>query len=267
MTGQAENKDKKSWSDFVSTFPSGWLFGRGRLEWPMIDENLKSDKNMSYQENCQSLIRSLRRLRVVPVLLPHDLDLGLKLCETLLDCGLPAAEITFRSSVAETLLRAAATRFPELCLGAGTILNQTDLQRAFEAGAAFAVAPGLNTKVLQYAVDKALPFAPGVCTPSELELACQAGCRLLKFYPAEACGGLPMLKALIAPYAHLGLHFMPTGGIDGGNLAAYLSLKEVAAVGGTWLGKTADLEEGNWNKIRLGVRETLDTIRQTQKTV
>lgn len=203
-----------------------------------------------FTANTANVVEKLNEIKIVPVLVLNDLESGLKMCEILVECGLPAAEITFRTQAAESIINAASDRFPELYLGAGTILNTTDLDRAFNAGAKFAVAPGFNPTVVKAAVAKGYAFAPGICTPSELEQAHELGCKFLKFFPAEAAGGVPMLKSLIAPYKHLGIRFMPTGGVTTANVTDYISLKEVVAVGGTWLGKADDIAAGNWDKIR-----------------
>lgn len=203
-----------------------------------------------FTANTANVVEKLNEIKIVPVLVLNDLESGLKMCEILVECGLPAAEITFRTQAAESIIKAASDRFPELYLGAGTILNTTDLDRAFNAGAKFAVAPGFNPTVVKAAVAKGYAFAPGICTPSELEQAHELGCKFLKFFPAEAAGGVPMLKSLIAPYKHLGICFMPTGGVTTANVMDYISLKEVVAVGGTWLGKADDIAAGNWDKIR-----------------
>ena len=209
---------------------------------------------MKFQENCETVIGALSRIRIVPVLVLEEVKSGLKMCEILAENGLPAVEITFRTAAAAEIIREAAKNFPQLYLGAGTILNLRDLDRAFDAGAKFAVAPGFNPTVVKAAVSAGRPFAPGVCTPSEVEQAMELGCRLLKFFPAEAAGGVKMLKSIIAPYRHLGIRFMPTGGVTTANAADYLALKEVAAVGGTWLGKSDEIKAGNWSGIAATVK-------------
>jgi len=177
----------------------------------------------------------LERIGIVPVLVANSLDEGLRTCERLCANGLPAAEITFRTAAAESVIREAAKRFPEMTIGAGTVLNISDLHRAADAGARFAVAPGFNPTVVREALSSKFDFIPGVLTPGEIEQALELGLRLLKFFPAEAAGGVTMLKALIAPYRHLGIRFMPTGGVKPANVESYLAIPEVAAVGGTWL--------------------------------
>lgn len=213
---------------------------------------------MSFQKNCQTAVETLSAIRIVPVLVLNDVDSGLKMCEVLAECGLPAAEITFRTTAAEAVIKAASNRFPELYLGAGTVLNSRDLHRAFDAGAKFAVAPGFNPTIVKEAVANGFAFAPGVCTPSEVEQAMEYGCRFLKFFPAEASGGINFLKSLIAPYKHLGVRFMPTGGVTTANVAEYLAVKEIVAVGGTWLGKSSDIESGNWDGIRTAVKAAVE---------
>lgn len=186
------------------------------------------------------LSEQLEKIKIVPVLVLNTLDEGLAVCEQLCKNGLPAAEITFRTAAAESVIREVSKRFPEMYVGAGTVLTITDLHRAFDAGAKFAVAPGFNPKIVAEAVKCNLDFFPAVCTPSEVEQAMEFGCRMLKFFPAEACGGIPMLKSIIAPYKHLGVKFMPTGGVKPVNVESYLQIPEVAAVGGTWLNKCDD---------------------------
>ena len=191
----------------------------------------------------------LRKYGVVPVVAVDTPDQGMRLCEALLAGGLPVAEITFRTEAAEATIKAAAATFPEIMLGAGTILTADQLGRAMAAGATFAVAPGCNPSVVRAATEANFPFAPGVCTPSDVERAVEFGLRTLKFFPAEAAGGVKMLKALSGPYGHLGLQFCPTGGVNQGNLMDYLQLAQVAFVGGTWIAKKDLIRAGEWRAI------------------
>lgn len=184
------------------------------------------------------IAKELDKIKIIPVLVLNDVEEGLKICEALYNNGLPAAEITFRTAAAEGVIREAVKRFPEMYIGAGTVLNTSDLKRAMDAGAKFAVAPGFNPAVVSEARKFNFAFIPGVCTPSEIEQAMMLGCKTLKFFPAEAAGGVTMLKSLIAPYRHLGIRFMPTGGVKPENVESYLEIPEVAAVGGTWLNKS-----------------------------
>ncbi len=205
------------------------------------------------------MFEKLRKYGVIPVVAVDTPEDGLRLCDALLHGGLPVAEITFRTAAAEEAIRQASKRFPEMLLGAGTVLNVGDLARAIDAGAQFAVAPGCNPEVVRAAVAQGLPFAPGVCTPSDIEAACSAGVRTLKFFPAEAAGGITMLKALIGPYGHLGISFCPTGGISEKNMVDYLNIKEVACVGGTWIAKKEMMRDGEWHKIAETARKAVET--------
>ena len=206
------------------------------------------------------MFAQLRKYGVVPVVAVDTPDNGLRLCEALLAGGLPVAEITFRTEAAEATIRAAAGSFPEIALGAGTVLSVDQLRRAMDAGAKFAVAPGCNPAVVTAAVESGFAFAPGVCTPSDIEMALSLGVRTLKFFPAEAAGGVKMLKSLIAPYGHLGIEFCPTGGVNQDNMMSYLALPEVAFVGGTWLAKKDMIAAGEWERVtelaRLAVSAT-----------
>ena len=179
----------------------------------------------------------LAQFKIIPVLVLNDVESGLKRCEMLCKNGLGVAEVTFRTEAAEAIIKAASKEFPEMWIGAGTVLNVKDLHRAFDAGAKFAVAPGFNPTVVKEAFACGFDFAPGICTPSEIEQGFELGCRFFKFFPAEAAGGVKMLKAISAPYKHLGIKFMPTGGVTIDNAADWLALDTVAAVGGTWLNK------------------------------
>lgn len=218
--------------------------------------------NESFLKAASDAAAKLASVRIVPVLALNSESDALRLCEILMKYGLGAVEITFRTREAAAILSAVTKHFSELFAGAGTILNPADLRRAMDAGAHFAVAPGFNPRVVSAAIEDSFAFAPGVCTPSEIEQACELGCRFLKFFPAEAAGGTAMLKSMSAPYKHLGLRFMPTGGVSAKNAADYLALDAVAAVGGTWLGKSADMEAGKWDEIAEAVRAAAEIVKQ-----
>jgi 2-dehydro-3-deoxyphosphogluconate aldolase/(4S)-4-hydroxy-2-oxoglutarate aldolase len=144
------------------------------------------------------------------------------------------------------------------------VLTSENLRAARASGAQFAVAPGCNPKIIQEARELGLPFVPGVATPSDIESALAAGCSLLKFFPAEALGGVAMLEAMSAPFRHTGVRFLPTGGVSPANLESYLRLPTVAAVGGTWLAKTADLAGGQWAGITERCRAAVETVRRAR---
>ncbi len=208
----------------------------------------------------EKIFELFEKTRIIPVLSVDTVDNGLKVCEILAGNGLSIAEITFRTAAAEETIRQVTGSFPEMLVGAGTILNTGDLERAVGAGAKFAVSPGCNPKVLSYAVDNSIPFVPGVSSATDIETAYGIGARVLKFFPAEAAGGLKLLKSLGAPYRHLGIKFIPLGGINIGNMNDYLALDEVIAIGGTWLAKKDLQNSGHWDVIEKNVREALGTL-------
>ncbi|MFU8847422.1 MAG: bifunctional 4-hydroxy-2-oxoglutarate aldolase/2-dehydro-3-deoxy-phosphogluconate aldolase [Opitutales bacterium] len=195
--------------------------------------------------------------RIVPVVVLDTVEQAEPLAEALLAAGLDIMEITFRTEAAEACIRRIAGRFPEILLGAGTVLEEDQAKRARDAGAVFGLAPGLNPKIVQAAQAVGLEFSPGVMSPSEVEQALSLGCKLLKFFPAEAAGGVKMLKSLAGPYAHTGVQFTPTGGITAENLQDYLKLPVVAAIGGSWMVSPALIKEGKWTEITSLTREAL----------
>lgn len=201
-------------------------------------------------EKEQTVLNQIEKLGVVPVLAVDSVEAALPLADALLEGGLPVAEITFRTAAAAEVIAKITQERPEVFVGAGTVLTEEHLQKAIDCGARFAVAPGCNPTVVQAARAADFPFMPGVATPSDIEAAVALGCRALKFFPAGALGGVPMLKSIAAPYLHLGLRFMPTGGINTENLASYLEYAPIVAAGGTWIAKPDDLAAGRWNEIR-----------------
>ncbi len=192
---------------------------------------------------------------VVPVIAIDSIAYALPLADALIAGGLPVVEITFRTAVAAEVIRLLAKERPALIVGAGTVLTPETVQIALAAGARFAVAPGLNPRVVQAAQELRLPFVPGVANPSDIEAGLELGCKLLKFFPAEALGGTKLLSALSAPYKHTGVRFMPTGGASTANLESYLKIDTVAAVGGTWIAKKEEMAEGRWDVIAQRCRE------------
>jgi 2-dehydro-3-deoxyphosphogluconate aldolase/(4S)-4-hydroxy-2-oxoglutarate aldolase len=195
--------------------------------------------------------------RIVPVVVLDSVESAEPLAEALLAGGLDIMEITFRTAAAEESIRRIAKRFPEVLLGAGTLLDGDQVKRAKDAGAVFGLAPGLNPDTIAAAKTAGLQFSPGVMTPSEVEQALALGCKLLKFFPAEAAGGVDMLKSLAGPYAHTGLKFVPTGGITSANLTKYLKLPVVAAIGGSWMVDKKLVNDGNWAEITRLTKEAL----------
>jgi len=200
------------------------------------------------------------RKRIVPIVVLDDAEAAVPVAEALLAGGLDVMEIPMRTAAAETAIRRIAAGYPEIFLGAGTLLEAAQVLRARDAGAVFGLAPGLNPRIIETAADCGLHFAPGVMTPSEVDRALELGCKLLKFFPAEAAGGIAMLKAMAGPYAHTGLRFLPTGGIAINNMRDYLNLPLVAAVGGSWMVDRALVAAGRWDEITRLTREAVAAV-------
>jgi len=212
----------------------------------------------------ETILSRVAALGVIPVIAIEKVEAALPFADALLAGGLPVVEITFRTAAAAEVIRKIAQERPQLVVGAGTVLTPANLEAAKASGAAFAVAPGLNPQIVKLAQQMGLPFVPGVATPSDIELGLALGCKLLKFFPAEALGGVPMIEALSAPYKHTGVRFMPTGGVNPDNLETYLKLDTVAAVGGTWIAKKEDLTAGKWDDIRRRCQAALEIVAKAR---
>lgn len=197
----------------------------------------------------QELVSKLEQFGVVPVIAIESSEHALPLADALIKGGLPVAEVTFRTPAAGEVITRLKKDRPELLVGAGTILTEDQLLNAKEAGAAFAVAPGLNPDIVTTAQEIGLPFCPGIITPSELEKGLSLGVTFFKYFPAEASGGVNMITAVAAPYGHLGVRFMPTGGVNMKNLADYLTVTSIVAVGGTWIAKQEMIAAAQWDTI------------------
>lgn len=196
-----------------------------------------------------SLVTQLSDKRIIPVVALDSPDQAVPLAQALVEGGIPTIEVTFRTKAAAQAIAAITEALPEVLVGAGTVLSPESLQAAVTAGARFAVAPGFNPRVVAAARELGIPFIPGVATPSEIEAALDHDCKILKFFPATALGGVKALKAIAAPYRHTGVKFIPTGGINLENLDEWLALDSVIAVGGTWLAKQKDITDGCWGEI------------------
>lgn len=203
------------------------------------------------------MIERILAKRIIPVVVLDSAEDAEPLAEALLAGGLDIMEITFRTEAAEESIRRIAKTYPEILLGAGTLLEADQVRRAKDAGAVFGLAPGLNPETIAVAKEVGLEFSPGVMTPSEIEQALALGCRLLKFFPAEAAGGVKMLKSLAGPYAHTGVKFTPTGGISETNVTDYLKLPVVAAAGGSWMVSKDLVAAGKWQEITELTRQAL----------
>lgn len=208
------------------------------------------------------MINRILTKRIVPVVVLDDAEFAEPLAEALLAGGLDIMEITFRTEAAEESIRRIATQFPEILLGAGTLLEKEQVQRAKDAGAVFGLAPGLNPNIISAANKIGLQFSPGVMTPSDVEMALALGCKLLKFFPAEVAGGVDMLKALSGPYGHTGVKFIPTGGVTSENIRSYLKLPIVAAIGGSWMVDKTLINEKKWGEITRITRHAIETAAE-----
>ena len=202
--------------------------------------------------------------RLLCIAVVDDPAAAVPLAEALLAGGLRTMEIPFRTAAAAESIKRIRQALPEMAIGAGTLLAVEQVQRAVGAGAQFGVAPGLNEAVLQAAEERHLPFFPGVMTPTEVDRALHLGWKHLKFFPAAAAGGVAMLKALAGPFAHTGVQFVPTGGINATNLPDYLALPQVAAIGGSWMAGRKLVTEKAWSKITALTAEAMKVIAQAQ---
>ncbi|EGR0666728.1 bifunctional 4-hydroxy-2-oxoglutarate aldolase/2-dehydro-3-deoxy-phosphogluconate aldolase [Vibrio cholerae] len=193
----------------------------------------------------------LRAIKIVPVIAINDVAHALPLAKVLVENGLPCAEVTFRTAAAAESIRIMREAYPDLLIGAGTVLTTAQVDEAIAAGADFIVSPGLNPTTVKYCQQRNIAIIPGVNNPSLVEQAMEMGLHTLKFFPAEPSGGIAMLKALSAVYP---VSFMPTGGINPNNAQEYLALKSVVACGGTWMVPTDLMDKGDWDTLAELVR-------------
>ena len=209
------------------------------------------------------IFADVARWGVVPVIAIESVQWAIPLADALLEGGLGVVEITFRTEAAAEVIARMVQERPDLLVGAGTVLTEVNVRAAKAAGARFGVAPGLNPATVGAAQEVGLPFAPGICTPTEIEIALGLGCGVVKFFSAEAWGGVEMLRALAAAYAHTGVRFLPTGGVNLANLESYL-LQVGGAVGGTWIARPEDLAGGKWQVIRDRCKAALEIVRKVR---
>jgi len=185
---------------------------------------------------------------VVPVVVLDDVKDAAPLAKALVEGGLPCAEVTFRTAAAEESIRIMATEYPDMFVGAGTVLTIEQVDRAVVAGAKFIVSPGFDPEIVDYCLEKEIPVFPGCITPSEVAQAVKRGLKVVKFFPAEQFGGVATIKAMAAPY--VGLKFMPTGGVSAKNLESYLSCDKIIACGGSWMVKGDLVKAGKFDEIK-----------------
>lgn len=212
----------------------------------------------------KNILDRIDKCGVIAVLIIDDVQDAVPTAKALLDGGIEAMELTLRTPAAIESLVRIQEQVPEMLAGIGTILTPEQVEDIVKAGAAFGVAPGLNPDVVLKAQQLGLPFAPGVATPSELEKAVSLGCREVKFFPAEAMGGLKYLKSFSAPYKHLGIRYIPLGGLNAGNMADYLKEPSVLALGGCWIAKRELIQQHDWKSITSNAAEARKIAEQSQ---
>lgn len=202
---------------------------------------------------------------IIPVIVIEDAEAAKPLAEALLAGGLNIIEITFRTQAAPKAITEIVTTFPEMRVGAGTVVTPEQAKLAIESGSQFGLAPGTDPETIRYFQERKVPFIPGIMSPSDLQTAYKAGCKQLKFFPAGAAGGPKLLKAIAAPYSNLGVRFCPTGGVSLDNMNDYLGLKEVFAIGGSWLATPVQIKAKEWGIITQQVKAALEKAQETAK--
>lgn len=212
----------------------------------------------------EAITKKIEEAAIVAVLVVDDAADAVPLAKALLRGGVDVIELTLRTPAAFDALSKIKAETPEITAGIGTILTPEQVKDAKGRGAAFGVAPGYNPAVLDAAKKFALPYAPGVSTASEIETAYGKGCRTLKLFPIESLGGLSYLKNVNAPYAHLGIRYIPLGGVGIGNLKAYLENEAVLAVGGSWLAPRKLINEKAWDRISKNCEEAIGIVREVR---
>ena len=197
--------------------------------------------------NKDELFKFFHNIGLVPVVKIDDAAKAVPLAKAMIEGGIPCAEVTFRTAAAEEAIRKMSEAFPEMMIGAGTVINPELAEKAVNAGAKFIVSPGLNPATVEWCLERNIPVVPGVCTPSDIEKGLSYGLNVLKFFPAEASGGVNMLKNLAGPFPQV--KFMTTGGISTANLAEYAKASNVLAIGGSWMVKADLIDSDNWAEI------------------
>jgi 2-dehydro-3-deoxyphosphogluconate aldolase/(4S)-4-hydroxy-2-oxoglutarate aldolase len=206
----------------------------------------------------KNIFAQLEKLKVIPVVKIEDSKNAIPLAKALIEGGLPTIEVTLRTDTAIDSIKKISSE-AEILLGAGTVLTIKQVKEAIDAGAQFIVTPGLNPKLVKYCIDNNITIIPGVSTPTEIEATLEFGLKVVKFFPAEAFGGVNTLKAISSPYKIV--RFIPTGGINPKNLMDYLALKAVIACGGTWIAKEELINKGNFKEITKLTREAIALIK------
>jgi 2-dehydro-3-deoxyphosphogluconate aldolase/(4S)-4-hydroxy-2-oxoglutarate aldolase len=208
------------------------------------------------------IIKTIDNAGVIAVLVIDEVKHAVPLAKALLAGGVDTIELTLRTPVAMDAARAIKNEVPEINLGFGTVLTVQQVKAVAELGADFAVSPGCNPKVIEAAREQGLSFAPGIMTPSDIEMAIEQGCRVLKYFPAESSGGIKHLANMVAPYQYLGLKFIPLGGLSMTNAASYLESSLITAIGGSWIARRPLIQAENWEAITQNAKEIRELIKQ-----
>ena len=195
-----------------------------------------------------SIAEKIEKLGIVPVVVLNDAKDAAPLAEALIEGDLPSAEVTFRTDAAEESIGIISEKYPEMLVGAGTVLTVDQVNRAVAAGAKFIVSPGFDPEIVDYCIEKEIPVFPGCVTPSEITQAVKRGLKVVKFFPAQQFGGVSTIKAIAGPFT--GIKFMPTGGVNADNLESYLSYEKIIACGGSWMVKGDLIKAGKFNEIK-----------------
>lgn len=204
------------------------------------------------------VLERFQKLGIIPVVKIDNAKDAAPLAKALCEGGLPVAEVTFRTEAAEEAIRLMVEACPDMFVGAGTVLTTEQVDRAVAAGAKFIVSPGLNPKIVKYCIEKGVPITPGTSSPTDIEQAIELGLEAVKFFPAEASGGLAKIKAMAAPYVNM--MFMPTGGINQKNIISYLDFPKILACGGSWMVSEALINSGEFDEIKKLTREAVNTM-------
>ncbi|MDC7237743.1 MAG: bifunctional 4-hydroxy-2-oxoglutarate aldolase/2-dehydro-3-deoxy-phosphogluconate aldolase [Sphaerochaetaceae bacterium] len=213
----------------------------------------------------QSIIDILEKKGIVAVLVIDDLDTAVDSAKALVKGGITAIELALRTPVSYEAIELIHKNVPEMMIGVGTVIKPGQAQKVKELGASFAVAPGLNPKIMKEAKECGLPFAPGISTASELEKAVELGCKLVKLFPAEALGGIKYFKAMTGPYKYLGIKYFPLGGVSEENLPLWASEKDICPIGGSWIAKGNLIKEKNYTEITKRAREAVKIYKEIKK--
>lgn len=207
----------------------------------------------------------LRQSRIIAVVVLDHLPDAVPLATALLEGGINCIELTLRTPGALKAIELINAYLPDMTIGAGTVLTPSQVEDVHRAGADFAVAPGTNPRTIAAARDLGLPFAPGICTPTDIEIALESDCQLMKFFPCEASGGLPYLRQIAAPFSHLGVKFLPLGGINPTNAETFLREPLIHAIGGSWLAPRALVAKQDWSGITKLAREAGQLIQKSRR--